>query len=633
DPSNYQPTIHFMATNADPSMNKDFYNLVINELKKIVEEGLDTELVTSSLRSMEFEEALGSNASSGVNAIINASLYDNLLGNPLVDINSYYKKVAANLDQRVLEEILEQHVINNTFAALTVTNPKVGLLEKNQTAISQELAEKKSSMSKEEINELVKDTADFNIWNSQQTSAEVLKTLRAVELKDISAEVKVYDINETVIDGVALMSTTAAVDTISTMYLNFDMSQLTKEELLYLKFYSDMLNNGMATKNRTESQVMNETALKAYGISTSVNAMMDDKKDTSAHPVFAVNYYGFEDEYTDTFDLVSDVILQSKVSDISTYGTRTIANLKANFEYQFAEPLNLALYRSLAYTSASYRYANYLNGLDYYQFIMSLEKQITSEPSKVVEKIEAIREKAFNKSNLTVLFAGDTSALKKFKSSMTDFTTKLPDETYPKADYTLPRPERREALVINSSVQYLVVNSSLSKSHVPSSGKGVVITTMLNNLMLTPEIRLKGGAYGVAAMIEGNNYATYTYRDSNFMNSLATIGATDEFLQAVIPYMTEEALESYKLSAYASASMSSGEINDALIALINKSQGVTTQDRINTLKEIKSTTLSDIEEYSKYLYNINMLMNYVIVASPSEIEANKDMFDSIISLQ
>ncbi len=48
--------------------------------------------------------------------------------------------------------------------------------------------------------------------------------------------------------------------------------------------------------------------------------------------------------------------------------------------------------------------------------------------------------------------------------------------------------------------------------------------------------------------------------------------------------------------------------------------------------QMKNTSLSDIETYAKYLGKINENLNYIVVASPSEIEKNKEIFDAIIYL-
>ena len=173
----------------------------------------------------------------------------------------------------------------------------------------------------------------------------------------------------------------------------------------------------------------------------------------------------------------------------------------------------------------------------------------------------------------------------------------------------------------------------MSNNEVPNSSKGEVITTVLNNLMLVPEIRLKGGAYGVGASFMDDSYVVYTYRDSNFVNSLNVIGATDEFLVAVAPYLTDESLESYILSLFGSVNQSAGEINDAINDLESKYHGITTQDKIDILEEMRSTSAADILTYADYLAKLNDDLNYVVVASPSNIEEYKDLFDSIIVLK
>ena len=45
DTTTDQPTIHFIAQNADASKKKEFYNIIVKELKAVVKKGFDTDLV------------------------------------------------------------------------------------------------------------------------------------------------------------------------------------------------------------------------------------------------------------------------------------------------------------------------------------------------------------------------------------------------------------------------------------------------------------------------------------------------------------------------------------------------------------------------------------------------------------
>lgn len=632
DDSIYQPVVHFVALNANPERKNDFYNLVMEELENAVTKGFDKEFVKASLRSLEFEQEIGTTGDTALNSLMYSSIYDNIFGTTMVSYSDSFKNIASKLDENILEKIIKTEIVNNKSSALTVTVPKAGLLEKQQAQTAQALANMKASMTPEEINTLVNKTNEFNNWNNREASQETLDSLQAVSLKEIEIELKDRNITETTVNGVNLMHANADVETVSAISMDFDLSHLTPEELLYLQFYGEMLENEMATDNRTENQIINEKLYKTYNISTHLGVRDDNKDGTSAHPIFNVNYYGFQDEFNQSLELVSDILLNSKVSEISTYSGRTIANIKSRYQTSFAEPIHLAFYRSKAYSSPYYKYVDYLRGLNYYNFVMNLEKQLKTNPAEVTNKIEAVRTKALNKNNLTVMLAGNSTAKNNFVESMETLTHKLPSVSYPKAVYALPTPAKREAYTSDLAVQYLAVNAPLLENDVPISGKNGVFANILDNLMLIPEVRLKGGAYGVGASFEENTYSVYTYRDNTFASSLNTIGNTHEFLENLSSNITQDVLESYKLAAYSNATQSTGELTSALNALSYHSIGYTNQDKINFLNEIKETSLEDIGIYAHYFEKLNSDMNYVVFASPSDIEANKDLFDTIIAL-
>jgi 16S rRNA G527 N7-methylase RsmG len=51
------------------------------------------------------------------------------------------------------------------------------------------------------------------------------------------------------------------------------------------------------------------------------------------------------------------------------------------------------------------------------------------------------------------------------------------------------------------------------------------------------------------------------------------------------------------------------------------------------LSQIKDTTIADFETYAGCLEKLNQEMNYVVVADPATIEANKELFDRVTYLQ
>ncbi|SFS03688.1 insulinase family protein [Anaeromicropila populeti] len=630
----YQPVIHFIATNADSSKKKAFYNLVMKELKNTVKNGIDKELIKSVISSMKFQNVLGTEGNVAVNSLMTACLYENIFGDPTIDITSYFTSIEKKLDTKYLENLINKYLVKNKLVCLTATVPKAGLLEKEEAALTKKLKKLKSSMTKKEVAALVKSTSSFNTWNSQETSSDVLSSMRAISGKDIPVEVKDYQVTDTTVNGARFISALADIAEVGEITMNFNESHLSKEELLYLNFYSDMLTYGMPTKNRTESQVLNQQISETYGFNVDVSVNNGNLTGTAAYPSFTLNYTGFSNNYSNTLDLSSDVLLNSDLTKTSTYAARAISYIKADYAATFSDPFSLMAMRAAAKTSKLCQYYNYLNGLDYYQFVISLEKELNSNPKALQTKLEDVRKKAFTKTRLTVGFAGDMASTKAFQTTLPGFLNTLPQMTYANTSYTLPVPADREAFTINSSVQYVLFNSSPLGNGITKTGKHDVLATMLNNLLFIPEIRLKGGAYGAGAQFDFSNYLVYSYRDCDYLNSLNVINNSDEYLTSILPYLTEDILDSYIMSTYAAAAGSStGELGGATSAIHSRLNNITTADKIKYLNEIKSTSATDIQGFVKDLYTLNEHSNYIVVGSPSVIEAHKDIFDTITALQ
>jgi Zn-dependent M16 (insulinase) family peptidase len=627
----YQPMIMFTAVHADPSRKHDFHQLIMKELSKIMKNDPDMELVAALLRTDQFKDALGNHENSAMKEMENACLWDTILKDPFVREAEWNQKIAVQSDEKLLKGVIGKQLLDDRRAVLTVTVAKAGLFEKRQKKLIEELSIKKASMTQTQVKKMVSSSV-FESRTGQGTSHNVLQSLSAVSVQDIPVEDKEYEINQTTENGAKVLMVEADRAFVSSVYLIFDISHLTAEELLYLKFYCNMLNTVIATYKRTESQIRKENVYYANHVGATVLAVKDDRYDTCAHPVCMVTYKGFEEEYAVTFDLVSDMLLHARIDDITVYGVRAVTAVKAEYAYFFSQSSYLVQLRCKAYTSPTGRYINYLNGLDYYNFVLSLEKQIKSAPAQVAEKIKTVRYKAYGKNHLTILFGGDKNAQEKYKSMLPGFIDRFPKTEDVKAIYTLPLPKKREALAIRSAVQYLCVNNTLPDHRILFSGKTDVVTTLINNLWLVPEIRSKRGVYGVGSFTSDHSYIAYTYMDTDYMNSIETIKNTGKFLASVSTSITGETLENYKLYALANAKRSYGEVRDAMNVLLGSVCGETVQSRTDKRMQIKETAISDIPCYAKYIEQNGSDRNYVVAASQSEIAAHKDMFDTVITL-
>ena len=340
-----------------------------------------------------------------------------------------------------------------------------------------------------------------------------------------------------------------------------------------------------------------------------------------------MNFYAMNKDYKSAIDLSAQTILHSNLNDnISDHIKQTIISAEMNFNEKLSRPDNLIKNRVKAYDNMYYRYDSYLNGLEYYNFILSLEENFEKNPEDVVKKIKQVRMKAFNKSNLTVLFAGDSKVQKQFKTDLNEFIEELPDKKYKKASYDLPKPLKREAIIIDSDAQYIAVNTDIKNN---SNGKFKVLSTILNDRYLIPQLRFNGGAYDIEGKIDDKSYNINIWRDINYNNSLDVLSKMNKY---DLKNIDDNILDNYKIASLAAEDMSEGEITGAYNALKNEIEGVSESDKSEIFNEIKSVSADDIKKMNGRINGLNNDSNYIVAASFKDIEKHKEKFDKIIKI-
>lgn len=627
-----QPFIRVTAKNADASKKDEFYNLVMDELKKISNKGIDRNLAKSSLKASKFSTKASDEKGAFIQIYL-ASIYNALFGDPTIDPDSYDDDMIKKTDNGYFESIINNYLVNNKRTAVVCTNPKKGLLEEKDKALNDMLQKKKSSMSKEEIDALVKYTNDFKKWTEAKENQKVIDSMKGMDVKDLPVEQKDYNVNETTADSVKLITADTNKKDLLYSKLVFDESHLTADELHYLEFYCDMIQNNVPTSENDGADIQSKLAENSYGYNVSMDAVNDDKNGEKAHPVFTVKSEMLKDDIADNLKLYSDILTKSKIDKDADYIKNTINQQKQGFQNICEIPYYYMNKRAMARNNMYYRIANYYDGIDYNNFIQKLDKEYTQNPQAVAEKLLNVRNKAFSKNDLTVLLAADKDSKDEFIKDLPCFTDNIQNDVHQKADLNLPIPDKREALEINSNVQYLSVNSNMKNAGQEENGFHKVMQKLLNQEYLIHEIRLKSGAYTTESDLDRGQAVSYTARDGNYYNSLNTILKSGDFLKNNLSSITQDKLDGIIISTFAANDSASGELSNAQTVLQNYLNGITQEDTKKNLTEIKNTNLNDLQNCPQFVDNLAKNANYIVAASHDKIEEHKDMFDKVIKLQ
>lgn len=632
DNSYVQPVFEFTAENVDESKKDEFRELIDNCIKDLVENGCDKELVKATLSAIllnysNITEAgnLGVNLSTTL-SVLWANTGSVYFFNDLIkNINSISEKV----DDNYIEKLAEKYILNNNHAALVVTVPEPGLAEAQDEQQKEKLAGLKASMSEEEIEKLVNDTKAYNEWNSAETDPAIVEKLQAIKVSDLPVELKTYDIKETRLDdGIRMLSAAADVAETGITSIMIDTSAVPVEKLHYLQLMAGLLGN-LDTEHYTKEELSTLIMRYLSGSSFSLTVLpQEDEKDFT--PEMAITWMGLMDEYNEQVGLVKEILMNTRFDDadmVLGIVRQNMSSLKNSFE---SNPVYLLMTRNLATLKGYVNYQSYLSGLEYYYFLTQIERELQTNPETVLSELESVHQLVLNRTNMITMFAGNENSIETYEQEMKKFINSLPAKEIIKQDYSLiPAPAKREGIILNTNVQYNMISDDYESVGTSFSGKFIPLQLIIKDKYITPQIRFGNGAYDNIVNFDLRWFMLVSYRDPNIKETFEVYQGLPDFVRNL--NLSQEELDRYILQAFSSYTAPQGELSGAINEMNNYLMGFTAAERIKVLEEIKSTTVEDLKKTAPMFEKLLENGTWSTAGSKEKIEANKDLYTSIIS--
>lgn len=626
-----QPVLMFTAEDTDESRKDEFKALVDDTISDLVVNGCDKDLVKATISTVllnysNLTEAgnIGVNLSMSISAMWantgSVDFFNNLLQN--------IKNISEKIDEDYLEGLAEKYILNNNHAALATTIPEPGLAEQLAEQQRTYLAELKASMSEQEIAKIINDTKAYNEWNSRETDPTIVDKLQAVKVADLPVEAKTYTVNETKLaDGVRMLSTAADVaETGNTAFL-LDTSSVPVEKLHYLRLYSGMLGR-LDTKLHSKEKL--STLLMRYLNGASFNLSTIPKGDWNEFtPVIVISWMGLMSEYDEQTDLVKEIMINTEFTDVDMI-LGIVKQQSSSLKNMFTNnPVNLLVSRNIANLNACSNYQSYLSGLEYYYFLTQVEQVLQTDPNIVLTELESMHQLVMNRTNMITMFAGNESNIQKYEKEVRELIDALPAKPITAQDYTwIPSPAQKEGIAINTPVQYNMISASYEDMGTSYSGKFFPIGLVIAENYTTPKIRFGYGAYDNMVSFSSTSLMLLSYRDPNIRETFDVYRELPEFVRSFD--ITQEELDRYILKAFSTHSAVEGELSGAFNTINNYLMGETVEDKLKVLQEIKSTTVKDLKDSAEMFEGFLNNGAWSTVGSAEMIEANKDLYDSVI---
>ena len=625
-----QPAFNITLNGAEAENAEKFFDLVQAEMKKLVAEGIDKTLLQASISLIEFRlrEADFGFAPKGLIyglRSLRTWLYE---GDPTIYLR--YEKdlqtIKDGLQENYFEKLLQKYFIDNQHKVLITLAPSKTVAKEREKIQADKLAEIKSKMSAEEIENVIKTAEKLKLRQQSPETPEALETIPLLKLSDIKKEPEILPLKFRDIDGARILHTD--IDTHGIIYLNFyfDALKVPQEKIFHAYLLNELLGR-IDTKKHGYEDLANLINLHIGGFGTVLNADARSGEPESFMPRLRVYTKALKSKLPELAEVLTEIFTET----IFTNKKRLREVIE---EEQIGIELNL---QSSAPTIISTRISSYQSPtgayndaaiLPFNKFLKDLLKDFDAKFDELVDDLYDVKDQLLNRNGIVVSVTAPEELYKNFRPHLTNILKALPVEEFPVQNYDFNLKARNEGIYSQSRVQYVGKGSNFISLGYDYSGSLNVLETVLRYEYFWTKIRVQGGAYGAFVNFNRSGGMFFgSYRDPNLKKTLEVFDGTADFLKNFD--VSDREMDKYIIGTMSKIDKPLTPSLKGQLAAEFCLKNITYDDRQKARTEILSTRQKDICELSK-LVEACMNENKICVFGNEEIlKDNAEIFGSI----
>lgn len=622
-----QNSFGVVAINAEAEQKDQFKEIVEGELKKAAEKGLDPDMLEASINKWELamREANNNNGIKGLDyldLILDSRNYggDALAYLKFTDIFKELREAAKNGG---FQEYVKKYLVDSPFSSLIVMKPEPGLEDKKAVEVEKELAAYKDSLSEDELGQLIAE----NEANKKFKEERQENNLPTLKLDEIDKDINSIDYNVENLGPVTLLHAPQNTGKIIYANLQFDLSTIDLDKLPYAALLTRLLGN-LDTEKFSRGELENEIYKSTGGIRFSTfNA--EHVKSGEQDARFIMSGKATAENLEKLFALMEEIIFRTSFED-----TKWLSQKVSGLRYELENSLvndgsSTALQRVRSYFSPMFKYREQLSGLDFLKFVQKLDEQLRNEPEAAVKMLTEVYQQLFNQNQLIIGVTSDEEDYEIFKKELQSFLDQLPKEEKERDKFFEETENLQEGISTASQVNYVAKAGSLKKALGKLPGSAKLISNILENLYLYPELRAKRGAYGAYSLVDNyGNFLQYTYRDPNIAESMKVFDGAGDFLSQLD--LDEADLEQLIIGYFKAYPLPPETTAEQICyRYIN---GLSNDDYLREAEEVAATDLKTIQSYGPVLKKLMEDNELCVVGNSVQIEKDKELFKAVVKL-
>ena len=635
DDGMYQPLYTIYAKNANACDKERFVQIIEDTLQKIVEEGINETSILAAINVTEFRfrEADYGQYPKGLlygMQCMDTWIFDESDPFTNLDLLDTFKFLREQIGTGYYEEILKKYILDNKHGAVVVLEPEKGLNDKAEKALEEKLAAYKASLSKEELETLIKETIHLEEYQDETSSEEDLQKIPMLERKDMRKEVLPYSNIEENIGDIPVVRHDVFTNGIDYVTFLFEASDVSEEEISYLAFLRNILAY-VDTDSYPYAELTNVINIYSGGIMSGLTVYPDAVDLGKNNVKYEFRIKALESELEKALAILNEIVLTSKLDDEKRLA-EIIGQTKSRLQSSLsASGHAVSATRSMAYFSEYAYLQDASTGIRYYEAVCEMDAQMKKNPEIVIERLRKLMQSIFGQARLMIGFTGEKDCYDAAVPTLKAFIEKLPSGESLKSVERKVLGQKNEGFTDASAIQYVSRSGSFVKHGFRYSGALNILKMILSYDYLWMNVRVKGGAYGCSSSFlrSGESYFS-SFRDPNLRKTNEIYDKIPEYLRAFTA--DEREMTKYiigTLGGMDTPLYPEGKGNRSMAGYLKR---LPIEDLQRERDEILNATQEDIRNLADMIEAVLSDNNFCVVGNENMIRKEEDMFINIRSL-
>lgn len=644
----YQPMYSIVLHNSDKDKKEEFVKLVRETLKKIVETGIDQDMILAGLNNYEFKYREADFGTYPKGLMYGLQIFDSWLydeNEPFMHIaaGDTFNELRRKYTDGYFEGLIEKYLLNNTHSSIVVLEPEIGLTKIKEEKTERILADYKATLSKGELEALVAQTKALKEYQEEPSSQEALETIPMLTIDDMEKKTQPLYIDKKDIGGVAVVHSNVFTNKINYIALAFSCKMVPEKLVPYVGLLSSVLGE-MDTTNYTYGQLSNAININLGGMAAVANSYTNSQDLNQVDLYFEIKTKVLYGRTNIAFEIIKEILMETKFDDYSRL-KELISRIKSRLEARLTSAgHSIAMTEASSQFSKMASYANRIRGYGFYQMIEELDRNFDNEKVQIANKLFELIRLIFRKENLVISLTADDDGFAMAEPVIAKYVNSLDTDmaeyvarnnlssVAPNAVEHIFEPiHNKLGLTSSSQVQYVARCGNYINAGYNYTGALRVLKVIFSYEYLWINIRVKGGAYGCMSGFSKNGDAHFvSYRDPNLVK-------TNEIFEGAAEYIRNFDVSDRDMLKFVIGTM--GDLDTPLTPSAKGAKSfmaymcnLTEEDFQKERDEVLGTDVKAIRELAPIIESV-MNQNYLCtVGNEDTIKKADSLFDEIKSL-